>query len=129
MSNALDQLEFTEMIAGMQLAVARLQRKPRKMLAVAAVSPENFAVVLLRAVTEENLSFACYAVMVAVSRFETPTLAGIAIECGYSYHATRHIVLRTHYMVKIDGVPVGLRLTPEGTEKLSRVSKRLSRYV
>jgi len=129
MSNALDQLEFEEMIAGMQLAVARLQRKPRKMLAVAAVSPENFAVVLLRAVTEENLSFACYAVMVAVSRFETPTLAGIAIECGYSYHATRHIVLRTHYMVKIDGVPVGLRLTPEGTEKLARVSKRLSRYV
>ena len=129
MSTALDQLEFEEMIAGMQLAVARLQRKPRKMLAVAAVSVENFAVVLLRAVTEENLSFACYAVMVAVSRFERATLAGIAIECGYSYHATRHIVLRTHYMVKIDGVPVGLRLTPEGTEKLARVSKRLSRYV
>ena len=129
MSTALDQLEFEEMIAGMQLAVARLQRKPRKMLAVAAVSPENFAVVLLRAVTEENLSFACYAVMVAVSRFERATLAGIAIECGYSYHATRHIVLRTHYMVKIDGVPVGLRLTPEGPEKLARVSKRLSRYV
>ena len=129
MSTALDQLEFEEMIAGMQLAVARLQRKPRKMLAVAAVSVENFAVVLLRAVTEENLSFACYAVMVAVSRFERATLAGIAIECGYSYHATRHIVLRTHYMVKIDGVPVGLRLTSEGTEKLARVSKRLSRYV
>jgi hypothetical protein len=125
----LDQLEFETLVASLQPTVARMQRKPRKMLAVASASPEMFAVVLLRAVTEENLAFACYAVMLAVSRHATATLAGIAIECGYSYHATRHIVLRSHYLQKIDGVPVGLQLTEEGTEKLSRVSKRLARYV
>lgn len=125
----IEQMEFKELVASIQITVAKMQRKPKKMLAVAAASPETFAVVLLRAVTEENLAFACYAVMLAVSQQSPATLAGIAIECGYSYHATRHIVLRSHYLAKIDGVPVGLKLTEEGTEKLSRVSKRLARYV
>ena len=107
-----------------------MQRKPRRAIAVAAASPENFAVILLRAVTEENLTFACYAVMMAVNRRrDVASLAGIAIECGYSYHATRHIVLRTHYLQKIDETPVRLALTPDGDEKLARVSKRLARYV
>jgi hypothetical protein len=87
---------------------------------------------LLRAVTEENLSFSYFAVLMAVHRREvkgdTPSLAGIAIECGYSYHAVRHIVLRTHYLEKIDGVPVSLRLTPDGQQKLARVCKRIERY-
>jgi hypothetical protein len=127
-----EQMEFSALIAALDLqpAAARMQRKPRGAMAVAAASPEDFAVVLLRAVTEENLTFSCYAVMMAVARRrETASLAGIAIECGYSYHATRHIVLRTHYLQKIDETPVRLALTADGTEKLARVSKRLARYV
>lgn len=127
-----EQMEFATLISTLDLqpAAARMQRKPRRAIAVAAASPEDFAVILLRAVTEENLTFSCYAVMMAVNRRrDVASLAGIAIECGYSYHATRHIVLRTHLLEKIDGAPVGLLLTPDGLEKLARVSKRLARYV
>jgi hypothetical protein len=92
---------------------------------------EEHAVALLRAVTQENLTFSYFAILMAVKRREvkgeTPSLAGIAIECGYSYHATRHIVLRTHYLEKIDGTPVALRLTPEGLNKVDRVCQRLKR--
>lgn len=93
---------------------------------------EDHAVTLLKAVTEENLTFSHFAVLMAVHRREakgeTPSLAGISVECSYSYHAVRHIVLRTHYLEKIDSVPVALRLTPEGQQKIARVCKRIERY-
>lgn len=126
-----EQMEFSALISAleMQPAAAKMQRKPRHAEAVALAAPEDFAVILLRAVTEENLIFSYYAVMMAVQRREDATLAGVSIECGYSYHATRHIVTRTHYLEKVDSSPVGLKLTKEGVEKLAKISKRLARYV
>jgi hypothetical protein len=125
-------LEFAELVRALDLqpAAARMQRKPWRQAAVASKSPEDFAVVLLRAVTEENLTYSYYAVMMAVHRRrDEASLAGIAIECGYSYHAIRQITDRTHYLQRVDGTPVGLKLTGDGLEKLGRVSKRLARYV
>jgi len=95
--------------------------------------PSDCAVILLRAVTEENVIFSYYAVMMAVHRREligeTPSLAGVAVATGYSYHAVRNIIARTHYLEKVDGTPVGLRLTQDGIEKLARISKRLARHL
>jgi|GEM_PF-2731539 len=128
----MEQIEFAALVAALDLqpAAARMQRKPVRAAAVASATPEDFAVVLLRAVTEENLTYSYYAVMMAVHRQQAAaTLAGIAIECGYSYHAIRQMTDRTHYLKRVDGTPVGLALTGDGAEKLGRVSKRLARYV
>lgn len=128
----MEQTEFVEMVRQLDLqpAMAKMQRKPARAAAVVALRPEDFAVILLRAVTEENLIYSYYAVMMAIHRRpDEATLAAIAIECGYSYHAVRHIADRTHFLRRINNTPVVLVLTPEGLEKLNRVSKRLSRYV
>ncbi len=95
-------------------------------------SAEEHAEVIARAVNAENLIFSYFAIMKAVHRRELqgdpPTLAGIAIATGQSYHAVRHVTDRTNYLERVDRTPVGLRLTPEGLEKLARVSKRLAKY-
>ncbi len=89
---------------------------------------EDYIVAVQRAVEEENLIYSYYAVMMAVHRRgEESTLAGIAIDTGKSYHAVRQITERTHYLRRVDGVPVMVRLTEAGVEKLGRISKRLSR--
>jgi hypothetical protein len=95
-------------------------------------SAEEHAEVLALSLNAENLIFSYFAIMKAVHRREVqgdpPTLAGIAIATGQSYHAVRHVTERTHYLERVEGTPIGLRLTQDGREKLARISRRLARY-
>ena len=128
-----EQLEFRELIAELKLheAVVGLEnqrRKPR--MAIVEASPERFVVALNRAVAEEHVSFATYALMVAVARVETPpAMAILAADMGYSYHAVHKMLERTPFFAKVHTNLVRIRLSADGVEKLARIGKRLERHV
>lgn len=126
------QLEFEKMVAEalrMQPATAAMQTRTRRKARVEAVPPERFAVILLRSMTEENISFATYAVMMALNAHATPpSMARLAIETGYSYHAVHKMVERTPWFHRRHEDLVRLVLTPEAKHKLLRISKRVARH-
>ena len=126
-----EQLEFRSMLEFLQPVAAAMQSRGRVRAKVAAKSPDEFAVVLLRATAEEQVGFSTYAVMVAVRRHvEPPALARVAVETGYSYHAVCKLVERSLWLEKVDGMPLkSLRLTDAGETKLERIGRRIARYV
>lgn len=126
-----EQLEFRVLLEMLQPVVRELQPKRSVRHRIDKVSPEQFAVVLLRATAEEQVAFATYAVMVAVRKHVAPpALARVAVETGYSYHAVTKLVDRCLWLERVDGVPLkSLRLTADGDVKLERINRRIARYV
>lgn len=128
-----EQLEFRELISELKLheAVVHLERKRRNpRQAIVAASPERFVVAMNCTVAQENVSFASYALMVAVAREEKPpALAVLAARLGYSYHAVHKMLERTPFFVKIYADLVRIELNQEGRDKLERISKRLERII
>ena len=126
-----EQLEFRVLLEMLQPVVRELQATRSVRHRIDKQSPDQFAVVLLRATAEEQVAFATYAVMVAVRRHvDPPALARVAVETGYSYHAVTKLVDRCLWLERVDGVPLkSLRLTEAGDVKLERINRRIARYV
>ena len=126
-----NQLEFLGLLKelGVQTDSARrvtgkLRRK------IEALQPEDFAVIVLRAVTEEQVAYSTYALMVAVLRAKVPpALAALAIQIGYSYHAVHKMIERTPWFEKSHTDLVRVGLSSAGTVKINRINQRLGRYV
>ena len=126
------QMEFRALVESLQPCAVAMQSKAKVRRRLEAVSPEAFAVLLNRAVSEENVSFSTYALMMAVrSHEESPSLASIALETGYSYWAVWNQVERTPWFVKTRGANnlVRLSLSDDAPAKLERISKRIARHV
>lgn len=127
--NIFEQLEFEGLVVAIRPVIARaaghLQRRK-----IEAVNPSQFAVILLRATTEENIAFSTYAIMMAVQGHggTAPSLAAICAQTGYSYWAVRNQVERTPWFAKQHADLVRLSLTVEALAKLDRITRRIARY-
>lgn len=129
---SIEQLEFDKLLAMIQPSAAAMQPKCRVKHKVATASLEQFAVVLNRAVAEENVSFSTYSLMMAVHSHAKPaSRIEISIQTGYSYFAVRNQEDRTPWFLRTrdEKNNVCLTLTPEAKTKLERISKRIARYV
>ncbi len=128
--NPCEQMEFEALLVLLQPKAVAMTRRERPRRLLAGTPPEQFAVILLRAVTEENMSFSTYAIMMAVAgHAQPPSMASITIETGYSYFAVRNQVERTPWFEKTHTDLVRLSLTEGARAKLARVAKRVARYV
>lgn len=125
------QMEFRVLVESLQPCAVAMQIKAKVRRRLEAVSPEAFAVLLNRAASEENVSFSTYALMMAVRKNGSASLASIALETGYSYWAVWNQVERTPWFRKSKGANnlVCLSLSDEAPAKLERISKRIARHV
>ncbi len=124
----LEQLEFSALVGLWPVIVKDSAVRHRRR--VEAVDPSQYAVILLRATTEENIAFSTYAIMMAVHGHgeAPPSMAGISLQTGYSYWAVRNQVDRTPWFAKTHSDLVRLSLTDEAKIKLERITRRIARY-
>ena len=82
------------------------------------------------ALSAENVTWPQYAILLALaSASAPPTVAGVAIAIGYSYHAVRNQALRS-YLFELDtsGHLARIRITHDGRDKLARITARLATH-
>jgi hypothetical protein len=117
-------------LPGLQALVESAAGTPRQRRRIAAIDPGDFPIRLNRVLAAENLSFATYAIMLAAAGAATCTVAGLSLQVGYSYHATRNQIRRTPWWAAVEGGALSqVSLSPEGHAKLGRISVRLARHV
>lgn len=110
--------------------IAELFPSVRPIAPLPASKPETLPIDLNRALNAENLAFGTYTIMMTVAQFADErgeiTIARIAMESGYSPHAVRNQLRRTHWWTVRDGSPLTyVSLTGAAREKLARVQRRI----
>jgi hypothetical protein len=109
------------------LAIAKAgSRRQRK--ALIAIPDRDFPLKANCAINAEGVTWTQYAMMVAISGEHTPpTIAGVGLSVGMSYHAVRNQATRTNWFEMVDAAPLTrLRLSRDGEAKFSRITARLA---
>jgi hypothetical protein len=127
-----EQLELPEFAyLAKPLAVAKAgTRRQRK--AITAIPDNHFPQRANRAITAEGVTWTQYAMMCAISGEENPpTIAGVGLSVGMSYHAIRNQATRTNWfklVERVDDTFTRLCLSPEGVAKFARITARLASH-
>ena len=120
------QLEFPLITKHFPAGSVRLATRPKAQKPIQEGNPDPL--LLVAALTAENISFFSFALIVALQRHKTPMpLASLARSVGHSYWAVRSQVVNTHYFRFGNPNPlVTAELTPDAETKLLRIEKLLS---
>ena len=82
-----------------------------------------------RALAAEDLSFTTYTLMILLAADPSRPMSvnRLSIESGMSYHAARNQLRRMPWFATSGGIGTNARvsLSPDGTEKLARIEKRI----
>lgn len=94
-------------------------------------SLERLLLALANVLYRQDLTFSTYVLLQATSDAGAPiTLAHLARDVGFSYHATRNQIIRTPWFVTHEPDPlVTVSLNPEGKAKLARVTACLHQHL
>ena len=126
----MEQLFLSQALQDLVHATAKFPRVKKR---IEALSTDELACALNRALAAENLAFATYALMIATRAQADEegrvTLVKLCVAVGYSYWAVRNQIRRAPWWATIEKNSFSLvSLTPEALTKLSRIAVRLSRH-
>lgn len=119
--------EFAYLAKPLAVAKAGTRRQKR---AINSIPDNHFPLRANVAITAEGVTWTQYAMMCAIVGLqEPPTIAGVGISVGMSYHAIRNQVFRTHWFEAIERPGEAftrLRLSQDGEAKFARITNRLA---